>query len=261
MLHVDDLEGTPNFKSYGYLIARAKKDIETLQNGGINGILIENWKEDSIGEFVTKETENSLTKVVLAIIQYIKVPFGINVLNNDYKVALSLAKATGANFIQLDVFVDHVLSNFTHSPNASKNPFEINLNPEDVTAHAKKIDAENIPIFVFVQPKHYKMLEKNKPIELSVKQAIKAGASAILITKETGTAPTIDLIKRAKSAAGDIPVGIGSGFSAKNAEEYLKVADFATVGTSIKMDNNTDNPVDIYKVKKLMDTVHIIQEA
>ncbi len=259
MLHIDDLLGTPNYQGIDYLIQRAKADIRALQDGGIDGILIENWKEDSICEFVSTETAVSFTKVVCEIVKDITVPFGINVLNNDYKLALSLAKLVNASYIQLDVLVDHVKSNFTHSPIASKNPFEINVDPKDIQEYAAKINAQNIPVFCFVQPKHYLMLEEGKDIQLSVKQAIDAGVSAVLVTKETGTAPTIDLIKRAKEAAGEIAVGIGSGFSQENAKEYLSVSDFAVVGTSIKQNQDTDKPVDPQRVKGLMTVVKEIR--
>lgn len=254
MLHIDDLLGAPNFKSIDYLVSRAKKDIKALQDGGVDGILIENWKEDSIGEFVSPETAISFTTVVSKIAGDIKIPFGFNVLNNDYKVALTLAKLYKADFVEFDVFVDHVKSDFKYSPISSKHPFEVNVNPKNIHDYAKKIGASDIPMFVFVQPKHYLMLEKNKSIETSTKQAQKNGAAAALVTKETGTAPTLDLITRAKKAA-SIPVGIGSGLSIENVEEYLAVADFGVIGTALKKGNITDNPVDPKKVKTLMQKV------
>lgn len=261
MLHLDDLDSLPNYKGIDHVVKRAKKDILALQGGGVDGILIENWKEDSIGEFVSSQTAKCLKEIMEKIVKDIKVPFGFNILNNDYKVALSLAKEFSADFVELDVFVDHVVSNFVHSPIASKNPFEIKLNPKDVTDYAKSIGASHIPIFVFVQPKHYTMLEKDKPIETSVSQAFAKGASAVLVTKETGTAPTIELIQRAKAEAGDRPVGIGSGFSIENAKDYLQVADFAVVGTSIKIDNETDNPVDPIRVRNLMQQVKSLRTS
>jgi len=252
MLHLDYLAGSKEFKSIDYVINKAIKDIQALEEGGIDGIIIENWKEDSIGEFVSTETASFFEAVCIKLAKYIHVPFGINVLNNDYKVALSVAKLTKASFVELDVFVDHVISDFIHSPIASKNPFEIKVTPKEIKDYAKKIGAQNIPLYVFVQPKHYKMIDKNKPIETSVRQAIDGGAAAILITKETGTAPTLDLIKKAKSAAGNTPVGIGSGLSAENAAKYLLVADFAVVGSSIKLNGDVDNPVDLQRVQELI---------
>ena len=254
MLHLDYLEGE-NYKGNEFIVQKAINDIDALQNGGIDGILIENWKEESVGEFVSPETAKNFTKICLKIAKHTKIPFGINVLNNDYKVAFSVAKMTGAAFVELDVFVDKVKSDFSSNQNAMQHPFIINPNPIDIWDYAKNIGAEDIPLFVFVQPKHYIMLEKDKTIEESTLQAIKAGASGVLVTKATGFAPTIDLVKRVKKVSGKTPVGIGSGFNSENAKNFLKVVDFAVVGTSIKVDQETDNPVDLQKVKVLMSLV------
>jgi len=254
MLHLSYLEGR-NFINVGGVVKKAIKDIEILQTGGIDGILIENWKEESVGEFVSEETANNFTKVMAIISKEIKVPFGINVLNNDYKLGFKLAKDFGAAFVELDVFVDKVKSAFVNNQNAMKTPFIINPDPNIIWNYARSICAENIPLFCFVQPKHYEMLEKNKTHKKSISQAIKNGASAVLITKATGFAPTFNLIKKAKTAAGDFPVGIGSGFSSENTKEILPYVDFAVVGTSIKKNNKTDNPIDINKVRELMKVV------
>ncbi len=254
MLHLDYLEGNM-FKGIDFVIQKALKDIEALQNGGINGILIENWKEESIGEFVSEETAKNFRDVVREISKHIEVPFGINVLNNDYKLAFSAAKLTGASFVELDVFVDKVKSDFRNNVNAITNPFIIDPEPKEIWNYARSIGVSGVPLFVFVQPKHYIMLEEGKTIEESTKQAIKASASAVLVTKATGFAPTVDLIKRVKKVAGTTPVGIGSGFSTDNAKDFLKVVDFAVVGTSIKVGEETNNPVDIDKVKDLVKEV------
>lgn len=259
MLHIDSLLGTKEYKGLDYLVNRARKDIEALEGGGIDGILIENWKEDAVGAFVAPETATSFAVVTYEIAKHIRVPFGINVLNNDYKVALSVASLTGASFVQLDVFIDHVMSDFQYSPMASQNPFEVHVDTDDIQTYAQKLEAEDIPLFVSIQPKHYRLLEQRKTIEESAKQAVAAGTSGLLVTKETGVAPTLELIKRAKSAVPDTPVGIGSGFSSKNAEKYLSIADFAIVGTSTKVDGVTDNPVDPARVKELMSVVRNIQ--
>lgn len=259
MLHLGYLLGNEKYKGLNYVIKKAIENIKSLEEGGIDGILIENWKEDSIGQFISTENAVSFSIIANELSKHIHVPFGINVLNNDYKVALSVAKLTGASFVELDVFVDHVKSNFKYSPVASKNPFEIKLNPNDVIKYAKSIKAMKIPIFVIVQPKHYKMLEVGKSIEKSTKQAIRSGASAILVTKETGTAPTLDLIRKSKKAAGNYPVGIGSGFNEDNADEFLKCIDFAIVGSSIKQGGDVNKKVDKLKVKKLMAKIKSIR--
>lgn len=254
MLHLDYLEGK-DFKGLDIVLQKALADIKALEKGGIDGILIENWKENSIGEFVSKETAKNFISVCKKLSKYIHIPFGINVLNNDYKVAFTVAKEVKASFVELDVFVDDVESDFENNINAINKPFQIHPNPKGIVTYTKSIGANNIPLFVFVQPKHYKMLDEEKSIQKSVKEAIASGASVVLVTKHTGFAPTVDLIKKAKSAAGDTPVGIGSGFSAENAKDFLEYVDFAIVGTSVKVDNITDNPVARNKVIELMNIV------
>lgn len=258
MLHLTYLEGK-RFKGIDFVVKKALKDVRALQAGGIDGILIENWKEESVGEFVSEETSKNFTAAVKKISKHIKVPFGLNVLNNDYKVAFSVAKAVGASFIELDVFVDDVRSAFVNNANAVDKPFVIKPKPKEMWKYAKSIGASNIPLFCFVQPKHYTMLSKKKTIETSTRQAFKNGASAVLVTKATGFAPTVDLIKRAKQVAGKKPVGIGSGFSAENAKDFMPYIDFAVVGTSIKAAAETDNPVDTKKVRELMRIVRHYQ--
>ncbi len=254
MLHLGYLEGE-NFKGIDFVVEKALNDIEALQEGGIDGILIENWKEFSVGEFVSEQTAENFKEVVQKLAKFIKAPFGINVLNNDYKVAFSTAKLTGASFIEMDVFVDKVKSNFVNNTNAMETPFIIDPQPDEIWAYAKTIGAENIPLFAFVQPKHYIMLEPRKTIEESTKQAINNGVAAVLVTKATGFAPAVDLIKQVQQVAGDTPVGIGSGFNIDNAKDFLAVIDFAVIGTALKIDGETDNPVDKSKVTALMSVV------
>lgn len=251
MLHLDYLEGE-NFKGIDCVIQKALKDVDALQTGGIDGILVENWKEFSVGEFVSPETAKNFHKVVGELKKFIKVPFGINVLNNDYKVAFLVAKSAGASFIELDVFVDKVRSDFQNNTTAIETPFVINPKPLEIWKYAKSIGAEKIPLFCFVRPKHYTMLEEGKTIENSTIQAVKEGASAVLVTKAIGIAPAVNLIKRVKSVARGLPIGIGSGFNAENAKGILPFVDFAVVGTSIKAEQETDNPIDQEKVKNLM---------
>jgi hypothetical protein len=257
VLHLDYLEGQSEYRGWGYLISRAQSDFYNLQDGGIDGVLIENWKEDTVGIRANPENVECMRCVCQYLPPIAKVPLGINVLNNDYQASFDIAKDIGAKFVQLDVFVDHVQTEFDFSPSAKEHPFEIKPSPKEIIDYRKEIGAEDIALLTFIQPKHYKMLER-KSIETSAKQAIENGADALIVTgKRTGTAPTFDNIIRAKKVAKDVPVGLGSGFSRKNAKDFLPLIDFAIVGTDLKYENNTDNPVDIERVKELM---KIIQE-
>ena len=79
------------------------------------------------------------------------------------------------------------------------------------------------------------MLDKTKTIEDSVRQAIEAGSDALILTgKWTGDAPNIEKLMRARAAAGDFPILLGSGVDKENISELFKYADGAIVSTSLK---------------------------
>lgn len=259
MLHLDYLLGQEGYSGIEKVIEQAEEDLIKLEEGGIDGLLIENWREESLGAFVESKTATSMAVSAYQLSKKINCPFGINVLNNDYQVAYDIAVLTGADFIQLDVFVDQVVSDFKYNQLAKENPFQVEVDPVEVFAYAQKVGGEDIPLFAFIQPKHYQLINEDKTIEESAQQAKAAGATAVLVTKATGEAPTLELIKKAKSLV-DIPVGIGSGLNMENVKEFMEVADFAVVGTALKKDGQTNNSVDLQRVKNLMLKVKEVRE-
>jgi uncharacterized protein len=252
MLHLAGLPSQPGFTSLADVYDLALSDLQKLQNGGVNGILIENWHEDSDTPQTNPETADAMLSIIQKLKPSFTIPFGINILNNDYQQAFRIASLTGASFVELDVFVDHVRSDFHYSNKGKNNPFDIHVDVQDVQNVRHQYGLDDTPLWVFIQPKHYTMIDPNKTIEMSALEAQKAGANGILITKATGTAPDIERIKRVKRATPNIPVGIGSGLSTENADEFMPVVDFVVVGSATKVDGNVDNPVDEKRVTALM---------
>jgi hypothetical protein len=83
----------------------------------------------------------------------------------------------------------------------------------------------------------------------SARLAREKGADAIVVTGTvTGEPPALADLEEAKRGALDVPVLVGSGFDAENAEALLSIADGAIVGTSLKRGNS----VDPEKVKELL---------
>ena len=83
-------------------------------------------------------------------------------------------------------------------------------------------------------------------IEQATADCVKrGGADAIIVTGDaTGDAPDRDLIRRAATAAGSAPVLVGSGATEKSIGGLLEVAAGVIVGTALKVDGITTNPVD-----------------
>ena len=225
MVHFPPLLGYKDFPGLKICLQKSLRDAKTLERGGVDAIMFENNYDIPHYEFVSQETVAIITFLIQKISENIKIPFGINVLWNDYKAALSIAKVCGGKFVRIPVFVDSVETSYG----------KIFANPKEVSAFRKKIGAEDVALFTDIHVKHAKMLEK-KSISESAKEAVKNGSDAIIITgKWTGDAPNISDLKEAREAVGkDFPILIGSGATKNNIGTLLKYADGVIVGTALK---------------------------
>jgi predicted TIM-barrel enzyme len=74
------------------------------------------------------------------------------------------------------------------------------------------------------------------------------------ITGQPADASGLADVAQAVSSSG-VPVLVNTGFRSSNAAELLQFADGAIVGSSLKVDGITWNPVDRSRVRELMDVV------
>jgi uncharacterized protein len=75
-----------------------------------------------------------------------------------------------------------------------------------------------------------------------------------LITSQAADASELAEVANAVKGTG-VPILVNTGFKASNAETLLTYADGAVVGSSLKVDGITWNPVDQNRVKEMMTTV------
>lgn len=253
MVHVGDLYSS---KGLDYVTERALGDAYNLHLGGygVDGLLVENWEEQSDNPFVTDATIDRMLQVTKAIRDEIKAPVGVNVLHNDYRAAFRIARELELPFIQLDVYVDKVRTEFEHTEGVQ---FDVYVDVSDVNRHRQ---GTNIALFVNIHPKHYTLLEKGKIIEESAKQAIDNNADGVVVTRLTGEAPDLELVRKVKdyteSYRQGFPVIVGSGMSKDNLQQLLRYSDGAIVGTTFKIDGVTDNPIDPRRVVQFMEAVY-----
>ena len=81
-------------------------------------------------------------------------------------------------------------------------------------------------------------------------------AEAIVVTGAgTGKETPFDKIKRFREIIGERPLAVGAGLTPKNAYELLCISNGATVGTSLKIDDNTQNPMDKQRIRDFMSVV------
>jgi len=77
-----------------------------------------------------------------------------------------------------------------------------------------------------------------------------------------GAEPSVDAVREAKQGCGDeTPVLANTGVKSTNVRDFLAVADGAIVGSDLKVDGGTWNPVDEERATRFMSEVHAIREG
>ena len=153
-----------------------------------------------------------------------KLPLGVNVLWNDYRTALSLAKILDLQFIRVPVFVDKVKTSYGI----------IKGEAEKIVKRRELLGAKNVALFTDIHVKHAKVLSKSDLIA-SAKLAIKNHSDAVIITgKWTGQSPDLNELKKLRESIGLFPVLVGSGVDKNNIRSLFEYANGAIISTSLK---------------------------
>ncbi|MGQ4833563.1 MAG: BtpA/SgcQ family protein [Candidatus Asgardarchaeia archaeon] len=248
MIHLKALPGSPKFESLDIVVDYALKDAEALEQGGVDGVLIENISDVPYFPVrVPPETVSAMTYVTTKISEKIKIPFGVNVLRRDAKSALAIAFVTGGRYIRTNVLIGAYVTD----------QGIIEANAHELLRYRRFLGAD-IKIFADIRVKYASPLY-DRPIELEAEDAVYRGlADAVVVSGlKTGTPPDIQLIEAIKDALKGTPVLIGSGLTDKNAENLLSIADGAIVGSAFKKGGVFYNPVDKKRVEKIM---HIVEK-
>lgn len=248
MVHCLPLPGTVGFQNnMSQIREQAIQDATTLEKAGCDAIIIENMGDSPFNDTLDIEQTVALASVATSVKQVVSIPIGIDAAFNDYKAALSIAKAIDADFVRIPVFVDTVMYfNGTIEPCS-----------RDAVLYRKHLDAEHIKILADVQVKHTFMVNQNISVVDSAKQAANCFADGIIVTGTSiGTETPIELIQQVKQAV-TIPVFAGSGVNKNNIKEQLEIADGAIIGSSLKEGGIISNPIS-YELTK--DVINALEE-
>lgn len=102
------LLGYKNFPGINICLEKSLQDAKTLEQGGVDALMVENNYDIPHKVFVESEIVACMTFLTKEIINSVSIPIGVSVLWNDYKAALSIAKVCGGKFIRVPVFIDSV---------------------------------------------------------------------------------------------------------------------------------------------------------
>ena len=252
MLHLPGLPGRPLHDVAGgpdAILAPVARDLDVLQEAGFDGVLFCNEKDYPYQLKVGVEVAAAMAATIGRLRERLHVPFGVNLLW-DPMASLAVARATGARFIR------EVLTGVYESDLGIIQP-----NIGDISAYRVAIGAADVALFDNISPEFSSSLG-SRSVADRARGADFLGMDAILISGWAAGSPMAmsDLLA-AKEAAPNTPVVANTGVRADRAAEIMKVADGAIVGTSLKVDGITWNPVDPRRAHELMDAVRKLRDA
>jgi membrane complex biogenesis BtpA family protein len=244
MAHLPALPGTPLYDQIGgieKLVDAIAKDVECLLESGVDAIMFCN--EDDRPYVFKAEIEQiaAMTHVITKCAPH-TIPFGVDFLW-DPMAAIAIAHATGASFVR------EVLTGVYESDMGLWMP-----NAGEAMRLRSRIGADNIRVFYNVVPEFATSIGQ-RTVEQRAKSVITSClAEGILVSGPmAGAEPELSHFYAIKEAIGDAPVFINTGATADNIATYFEVADGVIVGSSLKVDGITWNPVDSARALAFME--------
>jgi membrane complex biogenesis BtpA family protein len=247
MAHVPALPGTPRYRagtSVDELVSRVRTDLDHLLRAGVDAVMFCNEDDRPYSLHAGPEIAASMAALI-GQLKPIDRPFGVDILW-DPMSAMALAKATGASFLREVVTGVYESDMGIWAPDAAA-----------LYRYRRQIDAEDVLVLANITPEFASPLGSRSIAQRARSAVTSSLVDAILIAGlMAGAEPDLSAIAEAKDAIGnDVPVLMNTGARQDNIGQFLEVADGVIVGSSLKVDGRTWNPVDPARVARFMDRV------
>jgi membrane complex biogenesis BtpA family protein len=255
MVHLPALPGTPFYDAAGGMRAIrdwVARDLEALQEGGIHAVMFCNENDRPYRLDADMASVAAMADVVACFRSELSVPFGVNVLW-DPRATLAVAAATGARFCR-EIFTGAFAGDFGLWVRSAGDAFR----------YRREIGAESVKLIFNINAEFAAQLAPRPVEDVARSVVFSSSPDAICvsgpITSQAAEASSLAGVAAAVAGSG-VPVLVNTGFKVANAAELLKYADGAIVGSSLKVDGITWNPVDSARVKTLMDEVDRVADG
>lgn len=247
MAHVPAMPGTPLYDpSLGPdgIIEAVRRDVEHLVEGGVDAVMFCNENDRPYQLEAGLEATAMLARVV-AECRPTSVPYGVDFLW-DPMAAMAVAATTGASFIREVATGAYESDMGLWTPNAAR-----------LLRYRRHLDATDVAVFMNVTPEFASPLGSRSVGQVARSVVVSSLADAILVSGPmAGSEPDLSALEEVKSAVSDVPVLLNTGAKASNIRDFLKVADGCIVGSALKVDGHTWNPVDPARVAEFIDAAH-----
>ena len=244
MLHLRPLPGDPLYYpggSVSQVVEAAKRDLEALQQGGVDGILITNELSMPYEQHVSPSTLASMGYVIGALSHDLSTPWGAEAIY-DGDATIELCAAVDAQFTRC---------NFCGAWAG-----DLGLINRDF-AHTMRRKAalrlDDLKLFHFITSEGEVYLNDRTTADIADSLLFNCLPDAMVIGgSAAGRGASGELADEVRERVGEVPVVCGTGCRENTVADVFAHYDGAFVGTCLKRDGKLDAPVDVERVVRFM---------
>jgi uncharacterized protein len=245
MAHLPPPPGTPLYDAdagVDGIIESVRADVAQLVDAGVDGVMFCNEGDRPYQLHAGPEGVAVLARVVTELAPKDR-PFGCDFLW-DARAALAVAAATGASFIR------EVTTGVYESDMGLWN-----TNAGELLRERRRLGAEQVQVLMNITPEFASPIGSRTIAQVARSSVVSSLADAILVSGPmAGSEPDLAAFSEAAAAvAGEVPVLVNTGTKSTNIAEFLTVADGCIVGSDLKRDGGTWNPVDRERADRFME--------
>jgi membrane complex biogenesis BtpA family protein len=247
MAHFAPLPSTPLYDPHAgvdRILDALQRDVRALLDGGVDAILFCNEGDRPYTLHADAADVATMARCIGQLTPLDR-PYGTDFLW-DPMAAMALAAATGATFMREVVAGVYESDMGMWQPDAAA-----------LWRYRRALGADGVRIVHNVTPEFASPLGSRSAAERARSAVVSSLVDAVLIAgPRAGAAPEVDLVRLVKEAVGpEMPVVLNTGARADTIAEFLAVADGVIVGSWLKVDGYTWNPVDPGRVRDFMAAV------
>ena len=244
MAHVPALPGTPLYDEkagMGGIIDSLHRDVSVLVDAGFDAVMFCNENDRPYELNAGPESAAFMARIVSEC-KPDAIPFGVDFLW-DPRIALATAAATGASFIR------EVVSGVWESDMGLWN-----TDAARTLRERRRLDANDLGIFMNITPEFASPIGNRTAAQIAHSTVVSSLADVILVSGPmAGAGPEASVLREVRDAVPlDVPVLLNTGARAATIRSMLDIVDGCIVGSSLKVDGYTWNPVDRERAERFV---------
>ena len=244
MVHIGALPGSPLHDPSLDLLAAARADLLALQAAGFDAVMFGNENDRPYEFDVDTASVATMAALIGALKSEIAVPFGVNVLW-DPMSSVALGAATGAAFVR-EIFTGTYASDMgPWTPDAGK-----------AMRYRNRLGRSDMAMLYNVSAEFAHSLDQRPLADRARSAVFSSIPDAVLVSGQiTGEAAALSDLEAVKAVLPDMAVMANTGVKHDTVADVLAIADGCIVGSSLKVDGDTWNPIDPDRAQDFMKRV------